>query len=183
MEQSVAKSHGFRKRRSRSGESIDLNREKGTRTEKAKGGNEMLSGEFRHGIDPKNRLFIPAKHREELTLDNECFMVAKSIRENCLKVYSMTEWEEYISPIKKMERKDSERILRALHKDAAQVAPDSQGRIVLPPALVAYAGIIKGAVIVGCGNYGEIWAEEAYEAMVNAENLEGMKELLESYGL
>ena len=143
----------------------------------------MLSGEFRHNIDPKNRLFIPAKHREELTLGNECFMVAKSIRENCLKVYSMSEWEEYISPIRKMERKDSERILRALHKDAAQVSPDSQGRIVLPPTLVQYAGIVKGAVIGGCGAYGEIWAEEAYEAMLEEENLEGMKELLESYGL
>ena len=143
----------------------------------------MLSGEFRHGIDPKNRLFIPAKHREELAKDNECFMVAKSIRENCLKVYSMSEWEEYISPIRKMERKDSERILRALHKDAAQVTPDSQGRIILPTALIAYAGITKGAVIVGCGAYSEIWAEEAYEAMVNDENLEGMKNLLESYGL
>ncbi|MBO7310419.1 MAG: division/cell wall cluster transcriptional repressor MraZ [Clostridia bacterium] len=143
----------------------------------------MLSGEFRHGIDPKNRLFIPAKHREELAKDNECFMVAKSIRENCLKVYSMSEWEEYISPIRKMERRDSERILRALHKDAAQVTPDSQGRIILPTALIAYAGIIKGAVIVGCGAYSEIWAEEAYEAMVNDENLEGMKNLLESYGL
>ena len=144
---------------------------------------KMLSGEFRHGIDPKNRLFIPAKHREELTADNECFMVAKSIRENCLKVYSMGEWEEYISPIRKMERKDSERILRALHKDAAQVTPDSQGRIVLPPALVQYAGIVKGAVIVGCGAYSEIWSEEAYEEMLGEENLEGMKELLESYGL
>ena len=143
----------------------------------------MLSGEFRHNIDPKNRLFIPAKHREELTAVSESFMVAKSIRENCLKVYSMSEWEEYISPIRKMERKDSERILRALHKDAAQVSPDSQGRIVLPPTLVQYAGIVKGAVIVGCGAYGEIWAEEAYEAMLEEENLEGMKELLESYGL
>ena len=143
----------------------------------------MLSGEFRHGIDPKNRLFIPSKHREELTAECESFMVAKSIRENCLKVYSMSEWEEYISPIRKMERKDSERILRALHKDAAQVTPDSQGRIVLPPALVAHAGIVKGAVIVGCGTYGEIWAEEAYDAMVEAENLESMRELLESYGL
>lgn len=95
----------------------------------------------------------------------------------------MSEWEEYISPIRKMERKDSERILRALHKDAAQVSPDSQGRIVLPPTLVQYAGIVKGAVIVGCGAYGEIWAEEAYEAMLEEENLEGMKELLESYGL
>lgn len=143
----------------------------------------MLSGEFRHGIDPKNRLFIPSKHREELTAQCESFMVAKSIREKCLKVYSMSEWEEYISPIKKMDRKDSEKILRALHKDAAQVTPDSQGRIVLPTALVDYANIVKGAVVVGCGTYGEIWAEEAYEAMLDDENLDGMKELLESYGL
>ncbi len=143
----------------------------------------MLSGEFRHGLDPKNRLFIPAKHREELTAEGDSFMVAKSIRENCLKVYSMSEWEDYISPIKKMNRKDSEAILRALHKDAAQVSADSQGRIVLPQALVNYAGIVKGAVIVGCGNYGEIWAEEAYDKMVEAEDLVSMKELLESYGL
>ncbi|MBE6577929.1 MAG: division/cell wall cluster transcriptional repressor MraZ [Ruminococcaceae bacterium] len=143
----------------------------------------MLSGEFKHALDPKNRLFIPAKHREELTAVSESFMVAKSIRENCLKVYSMSEWEEYISPIKKMERRDSERILRTLHRDAAQVTPDSQGRIVLPTALIAYAGITKGAVVVGCGTYSEIWAEESYEAMVEDENLEGMKDLLESYGL
>ena len=143
----------------------------------------MLSGEFKHGLDPKNRLFIPSKHREELTAVSESFMVAKSIRENCLKVYSMSEWEAYISPITKMERKDSERILRALHRDAAQVTPDSQGRIVLPPALIQYAGIVKGAVVVGCGTYSEIWAEESYEAMVNDENLDGMKDLLESYGL
>ena len=143
----------------------------------------MLSGEFKHSIDPKNRLFIPAKHREELTAECESFMVTKSIRENCLKVYSMSEWEAYISPITKMERKDSERILRALHRDAAQVTPDTQGRIVLPPALIAYAGISKGAVVVGCGTYSEIWAEEQYVSMVEEENLEGMKDLLESYGL
>ena len=140
----------------------------------------MLSGEFKHNLDTKNRIFIPSKHREEL---GESFMVAKSIRENCLKVYSMSEWEEYISPILKMERKASEAILRALHRDAAQVTPDAQGRIVLPVALVAYASITKGAVVVGCGKYAEIWAEETYEEMVNGEDLAGMKDLLESYGL
>ena len=143
----------------------------------------MLSGEFKHGVDPKNRLFIPAKHREELTATCESFMVAKSIREKCLKVFSMSEWEAYISPITQMERKDSERILRALHRDASQVTPDSQGRIVIPVSLLQYANITKGAVIVGCGTYSEIWAEESYDFMVEEENLEGMKDLLESYGL
>ena len=140
----------------------------------------MLSGEFKHNLDTKNRIFIPSKHREEL---GESFMVAKSIRENCLKVYSMSEWEEYISPILKMDRKASEAILRALHRDAAQVTPDAQGRIVLPVSLVAYASITKGAVVVGCGKYAEIWSEETYEEMVKSEDLVGMKDLLESYGL
>ena len=188
MERSVAKSH----RKAQDATNQGKSREVGTkRTAKAskntpktpKGGTKMLSGEFKHSIDPKNRLFIPAKHREELTYEADSFMVTKSIRENCLKVYSMVEWEAYISPITKMERKDSERILRALHRDAAQVTPDSQGRIVLPTALIEYAGITKGAVIVGCGTYGEIWAEESYAAMVEEENLDGMKDLLESYGL
>ena len=62
----------------------------------------MLSGEFKHTLDPKKRLFIPAKHREEL---GESFMVARSIRDNCLKVYSMSEWDNYIAPILKMDRK------------------------------------------------------------------------------
>ena len=140
----------------------------------------MLSGEFKHNIDAKNRLFIPAKHREEL---GETFMVAKSVRENCLKVYSLEEWERYIEPIVKMERKNSEAILRALHRNASQVSPDAQGRIILPPALVSYAEIEKGAVVVGCGKYAEIWSEEAYEAMVGDEDMADMKDLLESYGL
>ena len=140
----------------------------------------MLSGEFKHSIDAKNRLFIPAKHREEL---GESFMVAKSVRENCLKIYSLEEWDRYIEPIVKMERKNSEAILRALHRNASQVSPDAQGRIVLPVALVEYASIEKGAVVVGCGKYAEIWSEEAYEAMVGDEDMADMKAKLESYGL
>ena len=140
----------------------------------------MLSGEFKHNLDPKNRLFIPAKHREEL---GETFMVARSIRDNCLKVYSMTEWEKYIEPILKMDRKDSEVILRTLHRNASQVSPDSQGRILLPPSLVEHASITKGAVVVGCGTYAEIWAEEVYASAVEEENLADMRAILESFGL
>ena len=126
----------------------------------------MLSGEFRHCLDPKNRLFIPAKHREEL---GETFMVVRSIRDNCLQVYSSAEWESYIAPIRKMERKDSEIILRTLHRNAAQVSPDSQGRIVLSANLMEYAGITKNAVIVGCVNTAEVWADENDQAAIEEE--------------
>ena len=140
----------------------------------------MLSGEFRHCLDPKNRLFIPAKHREEL---GDTFMVVRSIRENCLQVYSSEEWESYIAPIRKMERRDSEKILRTLHRNAAQVSPDSQGRIVLPPSLIEHASIVKGAVVVGCGGYAEIWAEEVYDSKLLEEDLDDIRATLESFGL
>ena len=140
----------------------------------------MLSGEFRHILDTKNRLFIPAKHREEL---GESFMIVRSIRENCLQVYSMEEWEKYIEPIKKMDRKDSERILRTLHRNAVNVSADTQGRVTLSTSLIEHAQITKGAVVVGCGTYAEIWSEEIYEKALEEEDLEDIKSVLESFGL
>ena len=140
----------------------------------------MLSGEFKHNLDPKNRIFIPAKHREEL---GETFVVAKSIRERCLRVYSMAEWDAYIEPIKRLDGKDRDRIIRALSRNAAQVSADGQGRIVLTPDLIAHAELVKNAVIVGCGSCSEIWSDTNYAAMVEDEDLAGMKDLLESFGL
>ena len=140
----------------------------------------MLSGEYKHNLDPKNRIFIPAKHREEL---GETFVVAKSIREHCLRVYSMAEWDAYIEPIKKLDGKDRDRIIRAPSRNAAQVSADAQGRIVLTPELLAHAELTKNAVIVGCGSYSEIWSDVNYAAMVEEEDLAGMKDLLESFGL
>ena len=140
----------------------------------------MLSGEFRHILDTKNRLFIPAKHREEL---GESFMIVRSIRENCLQVYSMEEWEKYIEPIKRMDRKDSERILRTLHRNAVNVSADAQGRVILSPSLVEHAQITKGAVVVGCGTYAEIWSEEIYEKALEEEDLDDIRSVLESFGL
>ena len=120
----------------------------------------MLGGEYRHGLDAKNRIFIPAKLREEL---GATFVVAKDVRENCLKVYSLSGWEAYIEPLRAQRRSLSEKIMRFLHSSLSQVTPDSQGRIVLPQELVEYAAIEKNIVVVGCGHYAEVWAEEAYE--------------------
>ena len=140
----------------------------------------MLSGEFRHSLDPKNRLFIPSKHREELGTE---FVVVKSIREKCLRVYAKQEWEAYIEQIKKLDGKDKDRIIRALNRGGAQVTPDSQGRIVLTPELIAHAEIEKNAVVVGCGDYAEIWSDTRYAAMVEDEDLDSLKDIMESFGL
>ena len=140
----------------------------------------MFTGEFNHSLDTKNRIFIPAKHREEL---GETFMVVRSIRENCIKVYSMSEWDNFLKPIMELPRKTSEATLRFLHRNATQVTPDSQGRILLSAGLVEHAQIIKNAVVVGCGSYAEIWSEENYLSSVEAEDIDAIRAALEEAGL
>ena len=140
----------------------------------------MLGGEYRHSLDTKNRIFIPAKLRDELGLT---FVVAKDIREKCLKAYSQAGWESYIAPLRQQNRKLSEKIMRFLHASLVQVTPDSQGRIVLPQELVDYAEIDRNVVIVGCCDYAEIWAEASYDQLTADEDISDMIAELESLGL
>lgn len=140
----------------------------------------MLGGEYRHSLDQKNRIFTPAKLREDL---GSPFVVAKDLREKCLKVYSLSGWDAYIAPLKAQNRKLQEKVLRYLHASNVQVTPDAQGRIVLPQELVEYAEIEKNAVVVGCGDYAEIWSEAAYEKMKSETDVEEMLKELEALGL
>lgn len=132
----------------------------------------MLFGSFSHAVDSKNRVFVPAKFREDL---GEDFIIFRSPSGNHLIMLSAAEWESYVAPFKEMEREQAERIFRFLTRNATQVTPDAQGRVVLPPALLAYAAIEKTAVIVGCDSYAEIWAEELYEEYVDEEANEDVK--------
>lgn len=140
----------------------------------------MLTGEFRHSLDAKNRIFMPAKLREEL---GETFIIARDIREKCLKVYSLEGWTAYTAPIKEKPRQLAEQIMRLLHRSAAQVTPDSQGRVVLPPMLIEYAEIEKNAVVVGCEEYAEIWGEKNYQIMLDKVDDEALRQALEAVGL
>ena len=140
----------------------------------------MLTGEYKHALDPKKRLFIPAKHREEL---GPSFIIVRDIRESCLKVHSLESWQAFVAPIQNMPRAQSEKILRFLYRDAVTAEPDSQGRVVLSAPLIEHAKIVKDAIVVGCGGYVEIWAAEEYERVMNNENIDEMLAALEALGL
>lgn len=140
----------------------------------------MLTGEFTHSVDSKNRMFVPAKFRDEL---GDTFVISKSVRGNYLQLLSMSEWEAYLAPIKALPRSKSADTLRYLNRSAAIVSPDAQGRVVLTPALLEYAGITKNAVIVGCGDYAEIWSEEYNTELIEGVDPEEIKATLEQYGL
>ena len=57
--------------------------------------------------------------------------------------------------------------LRDYGKDTVRIPPDKNGRITIPDNLIRYAGFSDKVVVVGVGEYAELWSEErlvAYEA-------------------
>ena len=140
----------------------------------------MFTGEYEHNVDAKNRIFVPARFRDEL---GETFMVARDLRGARLKLFSLAGWQQYIAPIMEQERKISEKALRYLHRNAMQVSPDSQGRILLSRELLDYAEINKNAVIVGCSSYAEIWSAENWRAELDSEDNDEISRELERFGL
>ena len=140
----------------------------------------MFTGEYEHSVDTKNRIFVPAKFREEL---GETFIISRDLRGPRLKIFSKAGWEAYIAPIMEQERRISEKAMRYLHRNAVQVSPDSQGRVILTKDLLAYAEIEKNAVIVGCSTYAEIWSAENWSAELLGESADDIRAELERFGL
>lgn len=139
-----------------------------------------LCGEFKHTVDAKNRLFIPAKHREQL---GDTVMVVRDLENKCLLVYSLGEWEKYkenvLSKVPSSKRHD---VNRFLFRNSLEAGYDSQGRILLSQPLCDHAELGKGtAMIVGCGDYDEIWNEENYEKKIESEDAYALSGLIREY--
>ncbi len=121
----------------------------------------MLIGEYKHNIDPKKRLSIPAKFRKEL---GEGAVLTRGL-DNCLFVFPVKQWEQFAEKLGAMPfaRQDNRSFARLFLSGACEVDFDVLGRILIPEHLKKYAGLKKIAVIAGVHNRLEIWDEEKWE--------------------
>lgn len=123
----------------------------------------MLIGEYRHTIDQKNRLSLPAKFRTEL---GKKVVVTPGL-DGCLFVFSTTQWKEITQNLSEASflSSDSRSFNRYLLGGASEVEVDGAGRILVPSHLVERSGIQETAVVIGVSNRVEIWASDAWEAL------------------
>lgn len=146
----------------------------------------MLFGEFRHSIDAKNRVSIPSKMRDELGGE---FVIAPSVRNDCMRFFSMSAWKEYLLLLKEKQRALAETGFWLFFSKGTEVSPDSLGRVLLPKSLLDYAKLKpdteegRNVVIVGCGDYGEIWLESNYEKYVQSMDIDAIRRALAESGL
>lgn len=121
----------------------------------------MFMGEYRHNIDTKGRLIVPAKYREHL---GESFVITRGL-DQCLFGYPFSEWKSIEEKLKALPltKKDARAFTRFFFSGAVECELDKQGRVNLPSSLLDYAKLEKECVILGVSNRFEIWSKDIWE--------------------
>jgi MraZ protein len=128
----------------------------------------MFGGEFSVTLDDASRIALPRRIRE--VLKNDKVVVTKGL-DTCLWLYPTQEWEKLenqivgvTSPFDDGDRALIQRIIGPNH----EIDIDRQGRILIPPLLRGFAKLNKDCIVLGQYNYIEIWAEDRYQAHLEA---------------
>ncbi len=121
----------------------------------------MLIGEYKHILDTKKRLAIPARFRRFFS---QGAVITRGI-DNCLVLYSLKEWENMADKLGKLPASQTEArsFARVMLSGAMLVKFDRLGRILIPDYLKEYAFLNKKAVVIGLNNRLEIWSEEKWK--------------------
>lgn len=121
----------------------------------------MFLGQYRHSLDNKGRLTIPARFRE--LLEGGAF-VTRGFDRNLL-ILTTADFDRLTHRVNQMSMTDPDArdLRRRLFSNATQVDFDRLGRILIPTFLREAAHIDGEAFVVGAGNYFEIWALEVWE--------------------
>ena len=121
----------------------------------------MFMGEYKHSIDAKGRIILPADFREELT-DN--FVITKGL-DNCLFLYTAEEWDKLSTKLRQLPlaKAEARAFVRFFFAGARQAECDRQGRFLVPANLRAHAKLHKDVVLIGISNRIEVWSKAEWD--------------------
>ena len=131
----------------------------------------VFVGTYRHAVDEKNRVAVPAKWRAAASGASEFYVLPSP--KNCLVVKSSETIGKMLDKADEIGFGDVKRrdALRTIASRAHGSLVDSQGRINLPDNLLRLAEITGEVVLVGNFNEFEIWSPKRWEAEENSQNL------------
>jgi len=129
---------------------------------------------YRHGVDGKRRVQVPAKWRPAKDEFEFTMMVWLKAKEGaCLRVLPPSQMARLMGDIDVMSNDDPNKVLlkRFIGSESVQVGLDKAGRICLPEEMAAKAGIKKEAVLVGLLDRFEIWNPKRYESVAESDRM------------
>ena len=115
----------------------------------------MFFGEHQHALDPKGRVILPARFRDQLA---DGAYVTSEI-DGCLAVWTPDDFDARAREMREKARgsADDRQVARAFFAGTVEAPPDRQGRIAIPQHLRDFAGLVRDVVITGQFDRIEIW--------------------------
>jgi MraZ protein len=137
----------------------------------------VFTGEYRHTVDDKGRIAVPAKFRVQLGAG----AVVSRWLDACLAIHTQDGWEALAAKVAALPITDqsARRFQRLIFAGAAEVELDRQGRILLPAYLREHIDLGNEAVVVGSRDHAEIWVPSTWATY--AQGLEDPDELAQAF--
>ncbi len=128
----------------------------------------MFLSEYRHNIDAKGRLSIPAEMRSEC---GETVYVTKG-NDGCLSVYTEEGWMKFYNELLTLSQKKAKarKYIRTVTSRVKKCDFDKLGRINIPLLLREKAQLEKECVIIGAADHIEIWSVKVWEEYMEDED-------------
>lgn len=127
---------------------------------------------YRHGVDEKRRVQIPAKWRpSKPSIEFTLVLWPKSQAGPCLRVLPPQQMAALMKDIATLPSGDPNKVVlkRLIGGESVQAPLDKVGRICLPENMAKAAGITDQVVLVGLLDRFEIWSPEGYERVRTAD--------------
>jgi MraZ protein len=132
----------------------------------------VFFGTFNHAIDAKGRTSLPVKFRELLAAAGEPRIVLMQYPHwRAVQALPQSVWSELVKKVMEASPLDArwQRNVLKFVSSAHEVDLDANGRVLVPPALRAWAGLAKEVVWVGMGRTIHLYDRATYEEQMSAE--------------
>lgn len=134
-----------------------------------------LIGTYECTLDSKGRMLLPSGLKKQMdTLLQEGFVLKRSVFQPCLELHPMSEWNQVMGKINKLNRfvKKNNDFIRQFTAGLKNVEIDTSGRLQISKDLIQFAKLEKYIVVAAAINVIEIWDKNLYEDSVNVNDLD-----------
>lgn len=137
-----------------------------------------MSGKYYHNVDAKGRVFVPAKFRDNFARP---FRIGYG-NDGCIRLYTDVKWATIAHAFEKVPAKRR----NEMRKTFAAIESgdlDTQGRVTLSESLRDQAGIKDKVVVVGMGQWAEIWDPDRFDEIMANTTDDDVDECFEELGI
>jgi MraZ protein len=121
----------------------------------------LLQGASALTLDGKGRFGLPARHRDALLATPEAPLTLTKHPVGALMLFPAPAWERFSERVAELPFAASA-WKRVFLGNACEVEADASGRVLVPPELRQFAGLVRDITLLGMGSHLELWDTARY---------------------